>query len=253
MARLEDFAVLLVALLLVGSMRAAFVGAVVLDGRSFAGASDIAGVLASPLRSSVLLAYLDKIANYTCTLRLPTNSLRNASGGPMAGSTDAIFVNGNLARVLLATYRLHKQAEQGHKEDYHHDHTVLNVEHKSTSTHTGVQTATIVRNNNSNDAGATTAFSNVSSVVQSAYLEQGLAWCDTFVGLQANISSSHGNAAGYWGTGYGGWANCSDQRPLHGDCAHSGAIYFGDTGTVRSEHDVTGHRCRQHASLMNAM
>ena len=128
--------------------------------------------------NATVLAYLEGIADYATTLNLPSNSLQNASGGPMAGSTDSIFINGNLARVLLATYRL-----QGNSSK--------NVE----------------------------------------YLRQGLAWCDTFVELQAEIESSDGRAAGYWGTGYGQWANCT-QRPLRGDCAHSGDIYFGDTGTV---------------------
>lgn len=141
-----------------------------------------------PPPPSDLLSYAESLANYTTTLQLPTNSLRNASTGePLSGSTDAIFVNGNLARVLLATYRL--KASQ-----------------------------------------APASRNNPEYLVE--YLRQGLGWCDTFVQLQAPIVSSRGNAAGYWGTGYGNWANCTE-RPLRGDCQHSGDIYFGDTGTVR--------------------
>lgn len=124
------------------------------------------------------LAQLIALAQYASSLELPTNSLRNHSV-PMntVGGTDHIFVNANLARVLLASARL---------------------------TTTSPQT--------------------------SIFLEQGLAWCDTFTELQAHVLSSQGNAAGYWGAGYGEPKSCVP--PLRGDCAHGGEIYFGDTGTA---------------------
>ena len=147
----------------------------------------------SPPSSDKLLEYLFTVANYTTTLQLPTNSLRNASGGTLPGNTDAIFVNGNLARVLLSAHQLQQR---------------------------------------------------YGLPVNPEYLEQGLAWCDTFVELQAEIQSSKGNPAGYWGTGYSGWANCT--KPLRGDCAHSGAIYFGDTGTVRSVSFTTYAMLQRH-------
>jgi hypothetical protein len=124
------------------------------------------------------LAFLQNLAEYTTHLNLPQNSLVNESV-PMnsAGGTDHIFVNGNLARVLISAYRLLPRTARTHE-----------------------------------------------------YLTQALAWCDTFVSLQADITSSQGNPAGYWGVGYGGPPNCS--KPLRGNCAHGGDIYFGDTGTA---------------------
>ena len=122
-----------------------------------------------------------KIANYTSYLDVGTNSLSNATVHfDASGGTDHIFVNANLARILLSTYRLQEKEEIG---------------------------------NGNRD-----------------YLDQGLAWCDTFSDLQANIISSLGNSAGYWGAGYGEPSNC--KPPLRGDCAHGGQIYFGDTGTA---------------------
>ena len=93
------------------------------------------------------------------------------------GGTDHVFVNGNLARLLLSTYILQPTESKN-----------------------------------------------------PIYKTQALGWCDTFTSLQADLTSSHGNPAGYWGVGYGGLENCS--VPLRGDCAHSGDIYFGDTGTA---------------------
>ena len=82
-----------------------------------------------------------KIANYTSYLDVGTNSLSNATVHfDASGGTDHIFVNANLARILLSTYRLQEKEEIG---------------------------------NGNRD-----------------YLEQGLAWCDTFSDLQANIISS---------------------------------------------------------------
>eukprot|EP00040_Diaphanoeca_grandis_P041405 m.262910 g.262910 ORF g.262910 m.262910 type:complete len:434 (-) comp47655_c0_seq1:30-1331(-) len=131
--------------------------------------------------AALLLGFLDHVANYTSRLDVPSNSLKNDSV-PMdgAGGTDHIFVNGNLARVMMATWRVQNQM----------DGTTPNPE----------------------------------------YLQQGLGWCDTLTELQADITSSRGNAAGYWGVGYGGPAGCTP--PLKGECAHGGSIYFGDTGTA---------------------
>jgi hypothetical protein len=124
---------------------------------------------------------LKKIANYTSFLDVGTNSLSNDTVHfDTNGGTDHIFVNANLARILLSTYRLQKKQQY---ENANRD-----------------------------------------------YLDQGLAWCDTFSDLQDSIESSLGNSAGYWGAGYGGPANC--KAPLRGDCAHGGEIYFGDTGTA---------------------
>lgn len=94
-----------------------------------------------------------------------------------AGGTDHIFVNGNLARVLLSTWRLQQKKNP-------------------------------------------------------EFLRQGLEWCDTLCSLQQPIVSSQGNDAGYWGVGYPRPSNCSADEPLRGYCAHSGSIYFGDTGTA---------------------
>jgi hypothetical protein len=126
-----------------------------------------------------MLPWLENVATWASQLDLPTNSIR---GGNMThdGGTDHIFVNGNLARVLLATWRLQERKAPG----------------------SGVST----------------------------YLHQGLAWCDRFVSLQANVHSSRGNAAGYWGAGYPYPPGCTP--PLRGSCAHGGNIYFGDTGTA---------------------
>ena len=117
-----------------------------------------------------------QLANYSAQLNVPSNSLRNDSV-PMntAGGTDHVFVNGNLARSMLAVHVLVGKPK--------------------------------------------------------AYAAQGLAWCDTLCDLQASTTSSRGNAAGYWGAGYGEPASCT-ARPLSGDCAAGGDIYLGDTGTA---------------------
>jgi hypothetical protein len=139
---------------------------------------DSAQAVAAESESAESLAFLQSLADYATHLHLPTNSLVNESV-PMdgAGGTDHIFVNGNLARVLISAYRLLPRT---------------------------------ARTQN--------------------YLTQALAWCDTFVSLQADIPSSQGNPAGYWGVGYGGPPKCTN--PLRGNCAHGGDIYFGDTGTA---------------------
>ena len=50
---------------------------------------------------------LKKIANYTSFLDVGTNSLSNDTVHfDTNGGTDHIFVNANLARILLSTYRL---------------------------------------------------------------------------------------------------------------------------------------------------
>lgn len=130
-----------------------------------------------------MMPFLEHVANWTAHLSLPSNHLRMPPNStvPAAGGTDHIFVNGNLARVLLSTYRLQASAQK-----------------------------------------------------EPEYLRQGLAWCDTLVELQAPIVSSRGNPAGYWGVGYGLAPNCSypPTAALSGYCAHSGDIYFGDTGTA---------------------
>ncbi len=61
-----------------------------------------------------------------------------------AGLTDSIFINSNLARVLIGAYKI---------------------------------------------------FGNES------FLNESLAWCDTFVEIQQSITSSRGEPAGYWYTG----------------------------------------------------
>ena len=135
-----------------------------------------------------MMPFVEHVANWTAHLSLPSNHVQMPPNASLAGGTDHIFVNGNLARVLLSTWRL--QNPKGHLEEKH-------LEEKNPH-----------------------------------YRTQGLAWCDTLVELQAKIGSARGNDAGYWGVGYGGAANCSKTAPLRGYCAHSGDIYFGDTGTA---------------------
>ena len=55
-----------------------------------------------------MMPFLEHVANWTAHLSLPSNHLRMPPNStfPAAGGTDHIFVNGNLARVLLSTYRL---------------------------------------------------------------------------------------------------------------------------------------------------
>ena len=127
-----------------------------------------------------MMPFLNTVANFTAQLSLPSNHLQYPNGSSMshnAGGTDHIFVNGNLARVLLSTWRLQKEKNQ-------------------------------------------------------EFLLQALSWCDTLCSLQQPIVSSRGNQAGYWGVGYPLPSNCSADEPLRGYCAHSGSIYFGDTGTA---------------------
>ena len=59
-----------------------------------------------------MLPWLESVAMWTATLDLPSNSLKGKN--LTAGGTDHIFVNGNLARVLLATWRLQDSRAPGH-------------------------------------------------------------------------------------------------------------------------------------------
>ena len=59
-----------------------------------------------------MMPFLNSVANFTAKLSLPSNHLRYPNGSTMlhnAGGTDHIFVNGNLARVLLSTWRLQQK------------------------------------------------------------------------------------------------------------------------------------------------
>lgn len=136
------------------------------------------------LPKAELKAYLEDIADWIMTIDLRSNDVTRGAKGDCRTS---IFMNGNLARVLLAAYKLD---------------------------------------------GNTT------------YLDEGLAWCDTLVGLQAPITSSKGNPAGYWGTGY----------PVPGE---AGDIYIADTGTAVTTLAVCHHLAQsgssRQASYMKAM
>ena len=151
------------------------------------GATPITTVLAA----DGMLPWLEKVATWASRLDLPSNSLK----GNITSGTDDVFVNANLARVLLATYRLQEMRSPG-KGD-------------------------------------------------AEFLRQGLAWCDTLCSIQAQVLSSKGKVAGYWGAGYPNIAGC--KAPLRGRCAYGTNIYLGDTGTAATVLGVC-HRLAHNAT-----
>lgn len=62
-------------------------------------------VIAAAPKTASVTEYLERVSDYASSLDLPSNSLNNKSGVSMdgVGGTDHIFVNGNLARVLIST------------------------------------------------------------------------------------------------------------------------------------------------------
>eukprot|EP00035_Acanthoeca_spectabilis_P032390 m.18560 g.18560 ORF g.18560 m.18560 type:complete len:465 (+) comp5331_c0_seq2:97-1491(+) len=75
-----------------------------------------------PPSQTALITYLEEMSAYIAELNLPSNSLSNQTRHfTRDGGTDHIFVNGNLARVVLATYRLQAKFGNGGNE------TLLNV------------------------------------------------------------------------------------------------------------------------------
>jgi hypothetical protein len=65
------------------------------------------------------------------------------------------------------------------------------------------------------------------------YLAEGLAWCDSFTGLQHRINSSQGQAAGFWGVGYGCYGGYSlPDNGCAGGNPNNGYILLADTGTA---------------------
>ena len=95
---------------------------------------------------------LDKISDWILTLGLSSNNVT----GIKDSLTTSIFINGNLARVLLSNYKL-----SGNE----------------------------------------------------VYLKEAIRWCDTFVSLQHDITTSVDTVGGYWDTGYS-------------------EVYIADTGTA---------------------
>lgn len=94
-----------------------------------------------PLPTKELGKLLEKISDWIMTINLGSNNITHAK----SWCPTSIFVNGNLARVLLANYKIHG-----------------NTSHRN----------------------------------------EGLRWCDSFVGLQIPLKTSLGNQGGYWDTGY---------------------------------------------------
>ena len=62
-----------------------------------------------------LLAFLETIAAWVALLGVPSNSLMPPPAHNMTsdGGTDHIFIRGNLARVLLSTWRLQEAKRKG--------------------------------------------------------------------------------------------------------------------------------------------
>ena len=87
---------------------------------------------------------LDKISDWILTLGLSSNNVT----GIKDSLTTSIFINGNLARVLMSNYKL-----SGNE----------------------------------------------------VYLKEAIRWCDTFVSLQHDITTSVDTVGGYWDTGYSGY------------------------------------------------
>ena len=100
----------------------------------------------------------------------------------------SIFINGNLARVLMGSYRLTGNA---------------------------------------------------------SHLAEALRWCDTFTAHQVPVTTSTGEAGGFWGAGY------PTSVPLD-----DGEIYLGDTGTAATAlaicHELTTDE-RQRGRFLGAM
>lgn len=95
---------------------------------------------------SELLTYFHSIANWVMTTDVGSNNLTCT---PSCGPPSHIFINANLARILLAAYKLEPTGPSAAK-----------------------------------------------------YLTEGLRWCDSFVDLQIPITTSTGEQAVLWDTGY---------------------------------------------------
>jgi hypothetical protein len=100
----------------------------------------------------IVTEMLDKISNWILTLDLSSNNIT----GIQDTLKTSIFINGNLARVLISNYKISGK---------------------------------------------------------DIYLNEALKWCDTFVSLQHDITTSINTIGGYWDTGYS-------------------EVYIADTGTA---------------------
>ena len=107
-------------------------------------------------------AQLDQIADWVMTLGLASNNVT----GTHEKMTTSVFMNGNLARILLA-------------------HAAI-VEDRAASREAAGD-------------GAAAAGLRASAAAERA---EGLAWCDTFVDLALPIETSLGENGTYWDTGY---------------------------------------------------
>ena len=105
--------------------------------------------------ASVLHQYLTSIAEWVMTTDVGSNNL---TCSPSCGPPTHIFVNGNLARILLAAHKISPNKR---------------------------------------------------------YLAEGLRWCDSFVDLQIPITTSTGERAVVWDTGYNEVCEQWSSRPLH--------------------------------------
>ena len=104
----------------------------------------------SPIHKSghkIITEMLDKISNWILTLDLSSNNIT----GIQDTLKTSIFINGNLARVLISNYKISGK---------------------------------------------------------DIYLNEALKWCDTFVSLQHDITTSINTIGGYWDTGYSEGTSC---------------------------------------------
>jgi hypothetical protein len=110
--------------------------------------------------NETVTAELMRLSEWIMTTDVGSNVLKNVS------KTDntSIFINGDLARVLLASSKVARQQQQ--------------------------------------PSSSSTAQEAFAARRADAYLSEGLRWCDSLVKLQLPIKSGTGAAAGFWNTGY---------------------------------------------------
>ena len=132
---------------------------------------------ARPVRTRLALRpLLASVADWiTDSTHLPSNNLTNTSDTLKT----SIFINGNLARVLVAAWKVFSASSGGS-----HDDATAN-------------------NNGGSGNGSGNGSGGVTAAQASKWLEVGLAWCDTLCDIQHTTTTHDGRpVGGWWDTGY---------------------------------------------------
>ena len=131
---------------------------------------------ARPVRTrQALKPLLASVADWiTDSTHLPSNNLTNTSDTLKT----SIFINGNLARVLVAAWKVFSASSGGSYGD-------------------------ATANNGGSGNGSGNGSGGVTAAQASKWLEVGLAWCDTLCDIQHTTTTHDGRpVGGWWDTGY---------------------------------------------------